>query len=103
MAPSHALAFCEGAAKRWQGYVRAGLLSREIGVWGADTLLRVEGHATVAIARAAGGACAVEEPGHVRNLHAREPGGPVVDHGLLMMLRPGWFAGWHIGGLGFAG
>src|ERR1700750_880071 len=46
MAPSHALAFCEGAAKRWQGYVRAGLLSREIGVWGADTLLKVEGHAT---------------------------------------------------------
>jgi hypothetical protein len=30
VAPSHALAFREGAAKRWQGYVRAGLLSREI-------------------------------------------------------------------------
>src|ERR1700685_2281931 len=27
-------------------------------------------------ARAAGGPCAVREPGHVRNLHAREPGEP---------------------------
>src|SRR6266568_4433598 len=31
----------------------------------------------VALARAAGGPCAVEEPGHVRNLRAREPGEPV--------------------------
>jgi len=37
----------------------------------------------VALARVAGGSCAVGEPGHVRNLHAREPGGPVVGHGLL--------------------
>ena len=30
-----------------------------------------------ALARAAGGPRAVGEPGHVRNLHAREPGEPV--------------------------
>jgi hypothetical protein len=24
------------------------------------------------------GPCAVEDPGHVRNLHAREPGGPIL-------------------------
>src|SRR6266851_9892720 len=29
-------------------------------------------------ARAAGGPRAVKEPGHVRNLHAREPGGPAL-------------------------
>ena len=29
-----------------------------------------------ALSRAAGGPRAVGEPGHVRNLHAREPGGP---------------------------
>jgi hypothetical protein len=31
----------------------------------------------VALSRVAGGPRAVWEPGHVRNLHAREPGGPV--------------------------
>jgi hypothetical protein len=31
-----------------------------------------------ALARAAGGPRAVGEPWHVRNLHAREPGEPVV-------------------------
>ena len=30
MAPSYALASRKGAAKRWQGYVQAGLLSREM-------------------------------------------------------------------------
>lgn len=45
------------------------------------------------------GPCAVEEPRHVRKLHAREPGDLVVACGLLMMPRPGWFAGWQIGGL----
>jgi hypothetical protein len=30
-----------------------------------------------ALSRAAGGPCAVWEPWHVRNLRAREPGGPV--------------------------
>src|SRR5467141_2965998 len=38
MAPSHALAFREGAAKRWQGCVQAGLLSREINEFGVLTL-----------------------------------------------------------------
>src|SRR6266496_2492190 len=31
-----------------------------------------------ALSRAAGGPRAVGEPGHVRNLHAREPGGPTL-------------------------
>ena len=32
----------------------------------------------VALSRVAGGPRAVKEPGHVRNLHAREPGEPVA-------------------------
>jgi len=39
-----------------------------------------------ALARAAGGPRAVEEPVHARNLHAREPGGPTI-------ARPGWRGG----------
>ena len=45
MTPSHALAFREGAAKRWQGCVQAGLLSREINEIGVLTSsLRAEGN-----------------------------------------------------------
>ena len=32
----------------------------------------------VALSRVAGGPRAVREPGHARNLHAREPGGPIL-------------------------
>ena len=39
-----------------------------------------------------------ENPGTHADPHAREPGGPVVGHGPLMMLRPRWFTGWQIGG-----
>jgi hypothetical protein len=37
VAPSHASTFREGVAKRWQGYVQAGLLSREITEFGVPT------------------------------------------------------------------
>ena len=39
-----------------------------------------------------------ENPGTHEALHVREPGGPVVGHGLLVMPRRGWFAGWYAGG-----
>jgi hypothetical protein len=38
-----------------------------------------------------------ENPGTYDELHAREPGDPVVARLVLMMPRPGWFAGWQIG------
>ena len=38
-----------------------------------------------------------EIPGTYDKLHAREPRDLVVARWLLMMLRPGWFAGWQIG------
>ena len=69
----------EGAAKRSQGHVQAGILSREMVYFRVPTLL-VERKATspAALSRAEGGPCAVEDPVHVRNLHAREPGGLVL-------------------------
>ena len=49
-----------------------------------------------AFSRAVGGPCEVEEPWHVRNLHAREPGGPTLtqtaDHGLGRSGNTGWYA-----------
>jgi hypothetical protein len=47
--------------------------------FGVPTLLtEAEGHiASSVCSRAAGGPCAVGEPKHARNLHAREPGGPM--------------------------
>jgi len=58
--------------------VQAGLLSREIRHFGVPTLSkRWKATLPVALSRAAGGLRVVEEPGHVRNLHAREPGEPV--------------------------
>ena len=37
-----------------------------------------------------------EIPGTHDRLHAREPGELVVARWLLMMPRPGWFAGWQV-------
>ena len=76
MTPSHALATREGAAKRSQGHVQAGLLSREIRWFGVPTSWEWrKATSLVALSRAASGPRAVEEPEHARNLHAREPGG----------------------------
>jgi len=78
--PESCVGVREGVAKRWQGYVWAGLLSREMKVeFGVPTLSYWwKAIPLVALSQAAGGPCAVEEPGHARNLHAREPGGPMV-------------------------
>ncbi len=39
-----------------------------------------------------------EIPGTYDRLHAREPGGLVVALLVVVMPRPGWFAGWHTRG-----
>jgi hypothetical protein len=45
MAPNHALMLARAAAKRWEGYVQAGLLSREIKEFGVPTRSKhVEGN-----------------------------------------------------------
>ena len=85
MTPSDALATREGAAKRSQGHVQAGLLSRVIREFGVPTPWELrKATSTVALSRAIGGPRAVEEPMQVRNLHAREPGdptsAPLADH-----------------------
>ena len=79
MTPSDALATRKGAAKRSQGHVQAGLLSREIRWFGVPTSWEWrKATSLVALSRAASGPRAVEEPEHARNLHAREPGGPRI-------------------------
>jgi hypothetical protein len=65
--------------------VQAGLLSREMGKSGVPTPLELaEGNTEHGAIREPWSGPAVEEPGHVRNLHAREPGDPMaarpVDH-----------------------
>jgi hypothetical protein len=76
---------------RWrsvgQGYLQAGLLSREISVSGCRRCpnMRKATSQAASYARAVGGPRAVREPLHVGSLHAREPGDPTVarpaDHG----------------------
>ena len=80
MAPSHALASGNGAAKRWQGNVQARLLSREIRVGrGADAVSGPEGNTGVGVKReSTEGPARSLEPVHARKLHAREPGEPRI-------------------------
>ena len=61
--------------------VRAGwaIEPRNQGVRGADVVNQNgRPHRRRRYSRAVEGPCAVEEPVHVRNLHAREPGDPMV-------------------------
>src|SRR6266536_682433 len=78
MAPSHALFLREGVGEALTG-VRAGraIEPRNQRDRGADAVKQVRRqHRWWRYARVARGPRAVEEPGHVRNLHAREPGEP---------------------------
>jgi hypothetical protein len=59
--------------------VQAGLLSREMYVVrGADVVSSAEGNTCGSVIASCRGPRAVEEPWHVRKLHAREPGDPVL-------------------------
>jgi hypothetical protein len=84
VALSHALASVRAAVKRWQGYVWAGRLSREIlVVQGADALKRSGRPCPRRRYRESSGDPARSENLGTRgNLHAREPGGPVVARGV---------------------
>ena len=69
----------EGVGEALTGGVQAGLLSREITESGVPTLsVRRKATPRMAPARAIRGPRAVEEPWHVRKLHAREPGEPIA-------------------------
>ena len=70
----------EGVGEALTG-VRAGwaIEPRNIFFWGADAVpVGGRQHLRQRYARAAVGPCAVREPGHVRKLPAREPGGPIL-------------------------
>ena len=56
MAPNHASTFVRVVAKRWKGYVQAGLLSREIKEVGVPTpLARPEGNIAGGVMRESSG------------------------------------------------
>ena len=78
--PESCVGVREGAGEALAG-VRAGraIEPRNQLIRGADAVSD-ERKATslAALSRVASGPRAVEEPGHVRSLHAREPGGPVL-------------------------
>jgi len=76
--PESCVASREGRGEALTG-VRAGRAIEPRNVsFGVPTLFAKRKAASlVALARAASGPRAVWEPGHVRNLHAREPGEPV--------------------------
>jgi hypothetical protein len=84
VALSHALAFVRTAAKRWQGYVWAGSLSREIlVVQGADAL-KLGGRPCPRrrYRESSWDPARSENLGTHGGLHAREPGGPAVARGV---------------------
>ena len=84
--PESCVAVREGGGEALTG-VRAGraIEPRNQGIQGADAVKQAgRQHRWQRYARAARGPCAVGEPLHARNLHAREPGYPMlarpVDH-----------------------
>ena len=98
--PDHALATREGAAKRWiRGARRPAIQPRN----GARPGCR-RGHDTrkatslAAFSRAVSGPRGVGEPEHACDLSMLRTGRSRVRPCLLMMPRPGWLAGWQIGG-----
>ena len=96
MAPSHASAVREDGGEALIGGVRAGLLSREITlVQGADEFPNIgRQHRWRRYRLSLVGPARSEIPGTYDRLHAREPGGLVVALLVVVMPRPGWFAGW---------
>jgi hypothetical protein len=78
--PESCVGVREGVGEALPGHVWAGLLSREMKARFGVPTLSYWWKATlpVALSRVAGGPRAVGEPGHARNLHAREPGGPMA-------------------------
>jgi hypothetical protein len=76
--PESCVASCEGRGEALTG-VRAGRAIEPRNVsFGVPTLfVKRKAIPLAALARAARGPRAVWEPGHVRNLHVREPGEPV--------------------------
>jgi len=77
--PESCAGTCEGAGEALTG-VRAGrAIEPRNQRSGVPTLCNLrKAIPPVALSRAAGGPRAVGEPGHVRNLHVREPGEPIV-------------------------
>ena len=77
--PESCVGVREGGGEALTG-VRAGraIEPRNNLVRGADAVQKRKATSPAALSRVAGGPRAVGEPVHARNLHAREPGGPIA-------------------------
>ena len=74
--PESCVVVCEGGVEALTG-ARAGRAIEPRNVYfGVPTLSRRKATSAAALTRGAVGPRVVKEPGHVRNLHAREPGDP---------------------------
>ncbi len=77
--PESCVSHPRGGNEALTGGVQAGLLSREITATGVPTPCQLrKAILRAALSRVANGPRAVEEPRHVRKLHAREPGEPTI-------------------------
>ena len=89
--PESCVVVCEGGGEALTG-ARAGRAIEPRNVYfGVPTLSeRRKATSAAALSRGAVGPRVVKEPGHVRNLHAREPGDPAPTHRCdLRVGRPG--------------
>ena len=76
--PESCVVVCEGGGEALTGARAGRAMEPRNGNPGCPRcLISGRQHCRRRYARAAGGPRAVREPGHVRNLHAREPGEPV--------------------------
>ena len=93
--PESCVGVREGVGEALTGGVWAGLLSREMSlVWGADALITSgRPRRRRRYRESSGDPARSKNPGTHVDPHAREPGGPVVDHGPPTMPRPWWVRG----------
>ena len=73
--PESCGASCEGGVEALTGARAGRVLSRETHFWDADAVPRRKTTSEASLPRDAAESYAVEDPVHVRNLFAREPGG----------------------------
>ena len=92
--PESCVGVREGVGEALTGVRVGGLLSREISSRVPTPYNWVEGNIAGRAFASGRGTLRGLKTHAWWNLHAREPGGPMIARQSLMMPRPGWFAGW---------
>jgi hypothetical protein len=102
--PESCVASVRASAKRWQGYVWAGLLSREMCELGVPTLShQAEGHARGGDIASRRGTLRGQRTWARTESPCARTGRSRGRPRMLVMPRPGWFAGWRAGARWAAG